>query len=130
MLSRATYYEHGNKASRLLAHQLRRQAASRTIPQIKDPAGTLQTDPVTINSVFYSFYSSLYKSESSPDTSEMTSFLDSLNFPLIDPDAAKKLDSPLTAEEIIFAMKNMQNNKAPGPDGFPIEFFFKDFRIN
>ena len=30
------YYEHGDKSGRLLAHQLRRQAASRLIPRIKD----------------------------------------------------------------------------------------------
>ena len=46
------------------------------IPWIKDSSGTLHSDPTTINSVFYSFYSSLYKSESPPDTTEMNSFLD------------------------------------------------------
>lgn len=34
--TRSTYYEYGEKASRLLAHQLKRQAASRLIPQVKD----------------------------------------------------------------------------------------------
>lgn len=47
--SRATYYEHGDKAGRLLAHQLRRQAASHIIPQIKDSAGVLHTDPIAIH---------------------------------------------------------------------------------
>ena len=121
--SRATYYEHGDRASRLLAHQLRRQAASRMIPQIKDSLGTLHSDPTNINSVFHSFYSSLYESESSPDTTEMNSFLDSLNFPVINPDSAKDLDSPLSVEEITLAIRNMQNNKTPGPDGFSVEFF-------
>ena len=46
------------------------------IPWIKDSSGTLHSDPTTINSVFYSFYSSLYTSESPPDTTEMNSFLD------------------------------------------------------
>lgn len=54
--SRSTYYEHGDKPSRLLTHQLRRQAASRLISQIKDPSGSLITDPMAINSVFQSFY--------------------------------------------------------------------------
>lgn len=82
-------------------------------------------DPITINFVFCSFYSSLYKSESPSDTTKMNSFLDSLNFPMINPDVAKELDSPFTVEEITLATKSMQNNKAPGPDGFPVEFFFK-----
>ncbi len=75
--------------------------------------------------VFCDFYSSLYKSESLSDTAEMNTFLDGLNFPVIDSDAANGLDAPLAVEEIILALKSMQNNKAPGPDGFPVEFFKK-----
>lgn len=121
--SRATYYEHGDKASRLLAHQLRRQAASRMIPQIKDSSGILHKDPTTINSVFHSFYSSLYKSESPPDTTEMNSFLHNLNFPVINPDSAKELDSPLTVEEITLAMRNMKITKLLARTDSQLNFF-------
>lgn len=121
--SRSSYYEHGDKASRLLAHQLRRQAASRMIPQIKDSLGMLHRDPTTINSVFHLFYSSLYDSEAPPDTTEMNLFLDNLDFPVVNVDVAQKLDLPLTVEEITLAMRSMQNNKTPGLDGFPVEFF-------
>lgn len=77
MRLRSTYYEHGNKASRPLAHQLRCQAALRMISQIKGSSGTLHTDPTTINSVFCSFYLSLYKSLSPSDTvsSSITSII-------------------------------------------------------
>lgn len=34
-----------------------------------------------------------------------------------------RLDSPLTTQELMLALQKMQNNKAPGPDGFPVEFF-------
>lgn len=108
-----------------MAHQLRRQAASHIIPQIKDTIGIIHTDPIVINSVFSTFYSSLDNSEAPSDLTEMHSFLDELNFPTIAPDVATNLDSPLTTEEIILAINNMQSNKAPGPDGFPVEFFKK-----
>lgn len=55
----------------------------------------------------------------------MRSFLDSLNFPEIDQDV--DLNSPLE-EEIMLAMKCMQNNKALGPDGFLVIFF--SFKLN
>lgn len=93
---RSAYYEHGDKVSRLLAHQLHRQASLRMIPQIKDSSGILHTDPNTINSVFRSFYSSLYTSEFPSGTPDMNAFLSSLNFPTINPDVAKDLDSSLT----------------------------------
>lgn len=55
----------------------------------------------------------------------MTSFLDEIEFPTISPEVARKLDSPLTLGEITLAINQMQNNKAPGPDGFPTEFYKK-----
>lgn len=121
--SRSKYYEHGNKAGRLLAHQLRRQAASRLIPRIKDGSGVLQEDPVAINSVFSSFYEALYKSEFSSDPAGMHAFLDELQFPSLNPESVNQLDSVLTIPELNSALQSMQNNKAPGPDGFPVEFF-------
>ncbi|KAI5105880.1 SH2 domain-containing adapter protein E [Silurus meridionalis] len=61
--TRGSYYEYGDKPSRLLAHQLRRQAASRLIPQINNDSNVTVTDPIEINAVFKSYYSALYKSE-------------------------------------------------------------------
>uniref|UniRef100_A0A3B5R5U9 Reverse transcriptase domain-containing protein n=1 Tax=Xiphophorus maculatus TaxID=8083 RepID=A0A3B5R5U9_XIPMA len=90
-----------------------------------DLSGTLHQDPTTINSVFQSFYSVLFESEFPANPTEMNQFLDSLNFPVINPNVAKELDLPLTIEEIVAAMKSMQSSKAPGPDGFPVEFFKK-----
>lgn len=121
--SRSRYYEHGDKSGRLLAHQLRRQVASRLIPRIKDGSGALQEDPVVINSVFSSFYESLYKSEFSSDPTDMHKFLDELQFPSINPELVNQLDSALTIQELNLALQSMQNNKAPGPDGLPVEFF-------
>ena len=79
--TRATYYEHGDKAVRLLASQPRHQCASRFIPQISDSSHTLTTDPSKINSEFASFYSTLYKSQPPLDTSVMDAFLNNLDFP-------------------------------------------------
>lgn len=121
--SGSRYYEHGNKSGRLLAHQLCRQAALRLIPHIKDGSGVLQEDPVAVNSVFSSFYESLYKSELSSDPADMHTFLDELQFPSIYPELVNQLHSTLTIQEINSALQNMQNNKAPGPEEFPVRFF-------
>jgi len=50
----STYYEYGEKASRLLAHQLKRQAASRLIPQVRDQDQNLITNQKEINNTFAS----------------------------------------------------------------------------
>lgn len=76
-----------------------------------------------LSTVFSSFYESLHKSELPPDLADMHRFLNKLQFPSIDPELANQLDSVLTIQELNSALQNMQNNKSPGPDGFPVEFF-------
>lgn len=75
LYSRSNYYEHGDKASRLLAHQLRCQVACRSIPQIQDSVGNLISEPEEINAIFKSLYSTLYTSEAPSDSQAMISFL-------------------------------------------------------
>lgn len=123
--TRATYYEHGDRASRLLASQLRHQNASRFISQIYDSSKNLTTDPMNINSEFSSFYSNLYKSQPPPDSSAMNSFLNNLDIPTVSEETVRSLDEPLSLEEILSCISLMQSNKTPGPDGFPVEFYKK-----
>ncbi len=79
--SKGNFYEHGEKASRLLAHQIKHQSASRLIPQIRNRSQQLTMDPKEINDTFKEYYSNLYSSEFPEDTSDMLMFLDGLNIP-------------------------------------------------
>lgn len=121
--SRSQSYEHGDKASKLLAHQLRQKSASHCIPQIKTDYG-ITTDPLEINNAFKNFYTSLYSYDhsASPD---FDAFFTNLETPLIDEASAQSLENPITLVELNTAMISLQNGKCPGPDGYPIEFFKK-----
>merc|ERR1711895_250856 len=123
--TRCTYYEHGDRASRLLAFQLKHQAASRLITQIRASPDTLATTPSEINDAFTSYYTNLYRSEAPPDDTVMNEFLDSVDFPSIGDAAKRALDAPVSVDEVRASLKLMQNGKAPGPDGFPIDFIKK-----
>ena len=94
--SRSRYYEHGDSSGRLLAHQLRRQAASRLIPCIKDGSGALQEDPVVNNSVFHLFMNPCTGLNSHQIRLICTGFLDELQFPSINPEMVGQLDSGQT----------------------------------
>lgn len=122
--TRGSLYEYGDKASRLLAHQLKQKAASRMIPQIRDSTNILLSNPSDINLTFKSFYSSLYQSELT-DTVDIDAFFNNLDIPKVTRETASALDSPISLEEIAQAIKTMQSGKAPGPDGYPTEFFKK-----
>lgn len=55
LYSKGLAYEHGEKASRLLAHQLKARQASNQIIQIRDESNIVISDPNKINSVFQSY---------------------------------------------------------------------------
>lgn len=124
--SRCAYYEFGDKASKLLAHQLRQKSTSHQIPQIQTPSG-ITTDPKQINEQFKQFYSSLYAAEPPDDPSTLNNFFDPLDIPTIESGSAEKLEEPITVEELQRAAHAMQAGKCPGPDGYPIEFYRKFF---
>lgn len=93
--SRGYVYEHGEKAGRLLAHQLKCKSASQLIPQIYNTSHVTTVDPVEINYTFKAYYSQLYTSEFPKDTLTMTTFFENLNVPTISHDQKNKLDEPV-----------------------------------
>ena len=123
--SRHGSYEHGEKAGRLLAHQLRQKTSSQTISAIKDELGLINTDSLKINNCFKNFYQSLYASDTCSNISVLEDFWQTLHIPSMDPKTAAELEEDLSAEEIAIAIKSMQNGKSPGPDGYPTEFYKK-----
>ncbi|KAF7661937.1 hypothetical protein LDENG_00250320 [Lucifuga dentata] len=52
----------------------------------------------------------------------MHQFLNSIEFPSVNPEVANNLDRPITLEEVAAAIRSMKSNKTPGLDGFGIEF--------
>ena len=45
--------------------------------------------------------------------------------PQLETDENEILTAPFTEKEVFEAIAQMKNNKAPGPDGFPAEFYKK-----
>ena len=120
--SRGYVYEYGDKASRLLAHQLNSRSAAQQIPQIRKMNGELTVDPGEINDTFTLFYSNLYTSQITNDSDVMDNFFNNLQAPSISTMHRTETELPLKHTEIINAIMSMQNGKTPGPDGYPIEF--------
>ena len=115
------YYDQGEKCGKLLAWRLKKRA----INSIKTPAG-VTSEPVEINNTFRDFNESLYASECLDDLESQNSFLDHLKFQTLS-ENEQELGCCITTNELAEAIQNMQSGKAPGPDGFPIEFY-KCFR--
>ena len=72
------------------------------------------------------FYTKLYEAKETEDVN-LNNILS--NHPKISEVDKEKLEGPITYTEAANTLKNMKNNKSPGPDGFTNEFykfFFKD----
>lgn len=117
------YYEFGDKTSKLLAWQIKREESEKTIHSIIIDGRRSLFNPHDINHEFQLFYETLYKTEHGIENTKAKTFLSSLSLPKLDPDDKNCLDANISEREVLEAMKSLQNNKAPGPDGFPIEFF-------
>ena len=115
------FFEHGDKAGKLLAYQARAAAASRLIPRIQAQTGDVTTDPLGISNIFSDFYSKLYSSELSPHDWDNPNPLDFLVFPQAEDSTG--LGAPITISEVKEAIDSLQSNKSPGPDGYSTEFY-------
>ena len=123
--TKSRFFEQGDKASKLLAHQLRQISTSRQISQIRSDSG-ITTKPSEINTIFKDFYATLYSSDQVPD-SAFDSFFDTLDIPTIEQSVVDGLERPITLAELREASSEMQSGKCPGPDGFPSDYYKKFF---
>ena len=53
----------------------------------------------------------------------MDKFLEKYNFPELDQEEIENLNRPITSTEIKTIIRNLPENKSPGPDGFTGEFY-------
>ena len=74
------------------------------------------------------YYKKLFKSQNLSST-VLEEYLGEVIFPCVTIPDKNMLDSPIGLEEIRIAMNNMANNKCPGLDGLPIEFYKKFWNV-
>lgn len=79
------FYEHEEKAGKLLVHQLLQKTVNQAIPEVCDEQGVKHTDNAEINSCFHRLYQSLYSSNQSTSPIALDDFLKKLDIPTIDP---------------------------------------------
>ena len=91
--------------------------------------GTITTDPFKILSEEKRFYQELYTSKNLGNKQATEIFLNSLNIPRLTDEQKLSCEGSITEEECVKALHSFQGNKAPGNDGFPIEFYSKCWEI-
>uniref|UniRef100_A0A803J6R9 Reverse transcriptase domain-containing protein n=1 Tax=Xenopus tropicalis TaxID=8364 RepID=A0A803J6R9_XENTR len=130
LLTKQRYYIEDNKNGRLLASKLKDARADNRILSLKTVDGSNISNPKHIAQEFAKYYSKLYNLKDDPLTPQphlnsINNFLSKLTMPTLSDTQSAHLNAPITQEEVISTIKSLQNNKAPGPDGFSNNFFKK-----
>lgn len=115
---RHKYYEYGEKAGKILAHQIREQAATRLMMETRTESGQVTIYPVEINNTFKKFYMKRYTSEFIADSTLIDNFFDKLKIPTISSENGQQLEKPITKEEIENATQSV--NEALTKSSFPL----------
>ncbi|KAI8521374.1 hypothetical protein Bbelb_011280 [Branchiostoma belcheri] len=121
--SKITQVEQDEKPTRSFFRAEKKRGEKKSIPSIRKPDGTVTTASDEILGVFQDFYKELY----SPDQLNQTDqdhFLNGLSASL-EGDSVARLERPLSLMELEEAVKGMENNKSPGSDGLPKEFYLQ-----
>lgn len=120
-----SYYEHGNRAGKLMAFQLKKQQADKVIPRIYDPELAKHTyDTSHINRIFHNFYSTLYGAQSPPPRQgDIDGLLEDAQLSSLSPEDVSFLGEEISGEEVYMSVAAQRSGSAPGPDGFTAEFY-------
>jgi len=124
LFTKQRHYESGSRFTKFLSWKLKEQQAERTIFKIRDNQNNvILTKQDQIQSSFESYYKKLFTKISQNNEEEIQSFLDSLDLPTMTEEQNQKLGAVITDSEIQSAIKRLKNNKSPGSDGFPSEWY-------
>uniref|UniRef100_H3APK9 Endonuclease/exonuclease/phosphatase domain-containing protein n=1 Tax=Latimeria chalumnae TaxID=7897 RepID=H3APK9_LATCH len=110
-----SYFEAGEKASKLLAYRLHKLTSSKTIHLNKSDSNKFLVTNKDINSAFKQFYSKLYTTESMVKIIEVNDYLARVNLPSLNPKDRDLLETPISIPEIKKAIESIKSGKAPGP---------------
>ena len=125
--SRAEWLEEGELPTRYFFRLQSSRAQKCFMASIYDSSGVEVFSREEIERAHFDFYSSLF-SEEPVDLSFQNDLLSSLSRHLSSHQASL-CEGAVTIDEISFAVKNMNTNKSPGPDGLTAEFYRKFWNL-
>ena len=119
--SRAQWREEGERCSKFFANLEKSRGLHTLIRAIRREDGSITDNIYQILDEHTHFYKDLYTAETT-DESQQDFILSHLERKLSDP-ARESCEGRITLAECTSAVKLFSNNKSPGTDGFPIEFY-------
>ena len=120
--SRTRWYEEGEKSTAYFMGLEKRNYVNKLIAALRDKNNEKKTKQTEIMEILFQHFSDLF-AERPIDRIKAEEFVDGLEMKHLSEVQREEMDRPLTLPELTDALREMSNNKAPGTDGFPAEFF-------
>ena len=121
--SKVQWLEEGEKPSKFFASLERRNYINKLISKLRVEDKIIE-DPGNILKEIQHFCEKLYsKTIHQPHSREYTIFLNENNIRKLTYDQKMSCEGNITYEEVQEIIKDMKNEKTPGIDGFPVEFY-------
>ena len=117
--SRAKWAYEGERPTKYFLNLERKRAVSKTLVRLKNKNDEIIDSGDEILQEINDFYKKLYTTKGEIDTS----FMENLIIPKLPDNWKVEMDKPLNLHELSLALKSMKNNKSPGLDGFPADFW-------
>ena len=105
---------------RYFLHLEKQRFTNKQMTKLINDDNVIITDPDNQRNFYEKLYS---KDRNLPEREHIRDKLDNLNIPSLPNDISESLEGKLYMKELTVALKNTKNNKSPGIDGYPIEFF-------
>ncbi|CAL1399279.1 unnamed protein product [Linum trigynum] len=127
--SRVRYVQEGDANTAYFYRLVKVRNHKQSIKRLLKDDGTKVTAVKKMRAVAVEFYQLLLGNKDAAVQGKDVAYYRSFLKHTLDAEASASLMTPVTREEIRKVFKNMPNDKAPGPDGFPAEFYKGDWTI-
>ncbi|KAJ3609222.1 hypothetical protein NHX12_023746 [Muraenolepis orangiensis] len=99
----------------------RKNGQKRLIHSMRSDTGQILSESTDIRRHAVGFYSSLFQSELGEEQEVSHGFYEGL--PKVEQESSAELEADVSLDELHTALQSMENGKAPGIDGLPVEFY-------
>ena len=121
--SRARWYEEGEKSSSSYFLRLERRNFECKLMPCLNIGDRVVHDSKEILAALGEHYSKLFRKEECEVEQDMDKYLENIQVTKLTPIQANMLEEDYTVEELGKTLIKLSNNRSPGSDGFPYEFF-------
>ena len=122
--ARTRWIENGEKPTKYFCALEKRNYTNKNIYKLTDSNGEDIVNQEYILESVKQFYKNLYTSKDADlVNSDLHNMLKDFDIPKLKETDKKILDSEIDIQELGIAVRNLKNDKSPGPDGYTAEFF-------